>query len=157
MADTTADREIVITRLIDAPRDLVFDAFTEREHVENWWVPSGTIIHEFNGQPGGLWRYSMPGPDGAQYPFRIRFVEVDRPTRLVYEYGTDIEGAPEPVRAGVSFEEERGRTRVTLKLMFVTAAAREEAAQFGAPAGAQQALGNLAKYLSTFSTAQAKE
>lgn len=96
-------------------------------------------------------------PDGTQYSFKIRFVEVDRPTRLVYEYGADAEGAPEPVRTSVSFEEERGRTRGTLKLMFATAAAREEAAQYGASVGAQQALGSLAKYLSTFSIAQTKE
>ncbi len=147
MTDTTADREIVVTRLINAPRDLVFAAFTEREHVENWWVPGGTTIHEFNGQPGGLWRYSMPGPDGAQYPFKIRFIQIDKPTRLVYDYGTDAEGAPEPVRTSVTFEEERGKTRVTLQLMFATAAARDEAAQYGAAAGAQQALGSLADYL----------
>lgn len=147
MTDTTADREIVVTRLVDAPRDLVFAAFTEREHVENWWVPSGTTIHEFNGRPGGLWRYSMPGPDGAQYPFRIQFIQIDRPTRLVYDYGTDAEGAPEPVRTSVTFEEERGKTRITLQLMFATAAAREEAAQYGAAAGAQQALAGLADYL----------
>ncbi|HMT21167.1 MAG TPA: SRPBCC domain-containing protein [Promineifilum sp.] len=147
MTDTTADREIVVTRLINAPRDLVFAAFTEREHVENWWVPGGTTIHEFNGQPGGLWRYSMPGPDGAQYPFKIRFIQIDKPTRLVYDYGTDTEGAPEPVRTSVIFEEERGKTRVTLQLMFATAAARDEAAQYGAAAGAQQALGSLADYL----------
>ncbi|RIK18319.1 MAG: ATPase [Anaerolineae bacterium] len=146
---TTAEREIVVTRLLDAPRELVFDAFTQREHVVNWWVPGGTTIHEYDSRPGGLWRYSMPGPDGALLPFRIEFIEVDRPARLVYDFGVDAEGAPEPVRTSVTFEEERGKTRVTLHLMFTTVAAREEAAQYGASAGAQQALGNLAGYLAT--------
>jgi uncharacterized protein YndB with AHSA1/START domain len=149
MADTTAEREIVVTRLFDAPRELVFAAFTEREHAVNWWVPSGTTIHEYNGQPGGIWRYSMPGPDGAQYPFKIQFIQIDKPTRLVYDYGVDGEDAPEPVRTNVTFAEENGKTRVTLQLMFATAAAREEAAQYGAAAGAQQALGSLADYLAT--------
>lgn len=149
MADMTTDREIVVTRLFNAPRDLVFAAFTEREHVEQWWVPSGTTTHEFSGRPGGVWRYSMPGHEGEVYPFRIQFIAIDRPTRLVYDFATDAEGAPEPVRTSVSFDEENGRTRVTLRLMFASAAAREEAAQYGAAAGAQQALGSLANYLAT--------
>ena len=147
MADTTADRAIVITRLFDAPRDLVFAAFTEREHAEKWWAPSGATTHEWHAKPGGLWRYSQPGPDGAEYPFKITFIEIDRPTRLVYDFATDAEQAPEPVRTTVTFAEENGKTRVTLQLMFATAAAREQAVQYGAAAGAQQALGNLANYL----------
>ena len=149
MADTTVDQEIVVPRLFDAPRELVFAAFTEREHVANWWVPSGTTIHEYNGTPGGLWRYSMPGPEGEQYSFRVRFIEIDQPARLVYEYGEDAADASEPVRTSVTFEEENGKTRVTLQLLFATAAAREEAAQYGAAAGAQQALRSLADYLAT--------
>jgi uncharacterized protein YndB with AHSA1/START domain len=146
-ANTTADQVIVVTRLVNAPRELVFAAFTERKHVENWWVPSGTTIHEWNAKPGGLWRYSQPGPDGAQYPFMIKFIEIAEPARLVYDFGTDAENAPEPVRTSVTFEEENGKTRITLQLMFATAAAREEAAQYGAAAGTQQALGSLANYL----------
>lgn len=147
MTNKPADREIVVTRLFDAPRELVFAAFTEREHVVYWWVPSGTTIHEYNGTPGGLWRYSMPGHDGEQYHFRVKFIEVDQPRRLVYDYGEDAEDASDPVRTSVTFEEENGRTRVTLQLLFATAAAREEAAQYGAAAGAQQALRSLADYL----------
>lgn len=147
MTDTTVDREIVVSRLFDAPRELVFAAFTEREHVVNWWVPGGTTVHEYDGQPGGLWRYSMPGPEGEQYHFKIQFIEIDQPARLVYDYGEDAKDASEPVRTTVTFAEENGRTRVTLQLMFATAAAREEAAQYGAAAGAQQALRSLADYL----------
>jgi uncharacterized protein YndB with AHSA1/START domain len=149
MTETTADREIVVTRLLNAPRELVFATFTEREHVKNWWVPSGTTIHEWNAKPGGHWRYSMPGPDDAQLPFKVQFIEIDKPHRLVYDYGTDAENAPEPVRTTVTFEEQNGKTRVTLQLMFATAVAREEAAKYGAAAGAQQALGSLADYLAS--------
>ena len=147
--ENTTDKEIVVTRLIDAPRELVFAAFTEREHVENWWVPSGTKIHEWNAKPGGLWRYSMPGYDGAPMPFKVKFIELDKPARLVYDYGTDVEGAPDPVRTTIIFEDQNGKTRITLQLMFATAVARQEAAQYGAAAGAQQALGSLADYLAT--------
>jgi uncharacterized protein YndB with AHSA1/START domain len=147
MASTTADREIVVTRVFDAPREIVFAAFTEREHAERWWVPSGTTTHEWNAKPGGLWRYSMPGPDGAQYPFKVKFIEIARPTRLVYDYGTDAENAPEPVRTTVTFEEQNGKTKVTLQLLFATAAEREETVKYGGVEGAKQALDNLADYL----------
>ncbi len=147
MANTTADREIVVTRVIDAPRDLVFAAWTEREHVEKWWGTSGVTTHEWNAKPGGLWRYSQPGPDGAQYPFKIKFVEIAKPARLVYDFGTDAENAAEPVRTNVTFEEENGKTKVTLQLVFATAAAYTEAAKYGAVGGAKAALENVAKYL----------
>ncbi len=149
MTDTTAEREIVVTRLFDAPRELVFAAFTEQEHVTNWWGPGGTTIHEYDSRPGGLWRYTMPGPAGDQYAFKVTFVEIDRPARLVYDYGTDGADDSEPVRTSVTLAEENGKTRVTLQLAFATAAAREEATQYGAAAGAQQALRSLADYLAT--------
>ena len=148
MVNTTADREIVVTRLFDAPPEIVFAAFTEREHVEKWWVPSGTTIHEWNPKPGGLWRYSMPGPDGAQIPFKITFIEIAKPTKLVYDYGTDADNAPDPVRTNVTFEEQNGKTRVTLQLVFATAAAYAEAVTYGAAGGAQLALKSLSDYLS---------
>jgi uncharacterized protein YndB with AHSA1/START domain/uncharacterized protein YdhG (YjbR/CyaY superfamily) len=157
MTNSTTDREIVVTRTIDAPRELVFSAFTEQQHAEKWWVPSGTIIHEYDAQPGGLWRYSMPGPDGAQYPFKIKFIEIARPARLVYDYGTDADDAPEPVRTNVTFEEHDGKTKVTLQLLFASAGAREEAAQYGAAAGAQQALGSLTDYLASYRAVEFKE
>jgi uncharacterized protein YndB with AHSA1/START domain len=147
MADPTTDREIVVTRVLNAPRDLVFAAWTEQEHVEKWWGPGGVTTLEWNAQPGGLWRYSQPGPDGAQYPFKVKFVEIDKPKRLVYDYATDAEPAPEPVRTNVTFEDQNGKTKVTLQLLFATTAAREEAAKYGAVGGAKAALESLAAYL----------
>jgi uncharacterized protein YndB with AHSA1/START domain len=147
MANTTGDREIVVTRLIDAPRELVFAAFTEREHVEKWWVPSGTTTHEWNAEPGGIWRYSMPGRNGSRDPYKVKFIEIAKPERLVYEYGADVENAPEPVRTNVTFEEENGKTKVTLQLLFATAAEREQAVKYGGIVGAMQALESLADYL----------
>jgi uncharacterized protein YndB with AHSA1/START domain len=146
-ASPIADREVIVTRVVDAPRELVFAAWTEREHVENWWLPSGGTTHEWNAKPGGLWRYSTPGPEGAQFAFRVKFVEIARPVRLVYDYGTDAENAPEPVRTSVTFEDQNGKTKVTLQLLFATAAAREEAVRYGALGGAKAALDTLAGYL----------
>lgn len=147
MTNTTADREIVVSRVINAPQELVFAAFTELEHAEKWWVPSGTTIHEWNAKPGGLWRYSQPVPGGAEYPFKITFIEIEKPTRLVYDFETDTEDASAPVRTYVTFEEEDGKTKVTLQLVFVTAAEREEAMKYGGEKGAKMALDNLADYL----------
>jgi uncharacterized protein YndB with AHSA1/START domain len=147
MTSPTTDREIVVSRVIDAPPEIVFAAWTEREHVEKWWGPGGVTTHEWNLKPGGLWRYSQPGPDGARLPFRLKFIEIARPTRLVYEFGTDADSAPEPVRTNVSFEDHNGKTKVTLQLVFATAAARGEAENYGAVGGARAALENLAKYL----------
>ena len=147
MANTTADREIVVSRLIDAPRELVFAAFTEREHIEQWWAPKGATTHEMDVKPGGIWRYSQPARDGSLNPFKIKFIEIDKPARLVYDYGADADNAPEPVRTTVTFAEENGKTKVTLQLMFVTAAERKQAVKYGGIVGAMQALENLADYL----------
>jgi uncharacterized protein YndB with AHSA1/START domain len=144
---TAADREIVVTRLIDAPRELVFAAFTEREHIEQWWAPKGAATHEMDVKPGGIWRYSQPARDGSPTPFKVKFIELDKPTRLVYDYGTDAANAPDPVRTTVTFEEEDGKTKVTLQLLFVTAAERKQAVKYGAIVGAMQALETLADYL----------
>src|SRR3990172_2113935 len=146
MANKAGNREIVTSRVIDAPRELVFAAFTEREHVENWWVPSGTTTHEWNAKPGGLWRYTMP-VRGAPQPFRVKFIEIDKPARLVYDYGTDADDGSEPVRTHVTFEDENGKTKVTLQLLFATAAERAKAVKWGAIVGAMQALESLADHL----------
>jgi uncharacterized protein YndB with AHSA1/START domain len=146
MPTKTADREIIVTRVIDAPRELVFAAFTEREHAEKWWVPNGNT-HEWNAEPGGLWRYSMPGPKGAQQAFKVEFIEIDKPSRFVYDYGMDAPDAQEPVRTTVTFDEQDGKTLVTLQLMFATAAERQRAVKYGGIVGAMQALENLADYL----------
>lgn len=147
MANATKDREIVVNRVIDAPRELVFEAFTEPEHIEQWWAPRKATTHEMDVRPGGVWRYSQPGRGGAEQSFRIEFVEITRPARLVYDYGPDSADASEPVRTTVTFEEQNGKTQVTLQLLFATAADREQAVKYGAIVGAMQALENLADHL----------
>ncbi|MFW6069247.1 MAG: SRPBCC domain-containing protein [Chloroflexota bacterium] len=147
MANSTADREIVVNRVIDAPRELVFDAFTQEEHIKQWWEPREATTHEMDVKPGGVWRYSQPARGGSKQSFKIEFVEIEKPTRLVYDYGPDAANAPEPVRTTVNFEQEDGKTKVTLQLLFATAAEREQAVKYGAIVGAMQALEELADYL----------
>src|SRR5215470_16562244 len=117
-ANTSADREIVITRIVDAPRELVWQAWTEPQHIAPWWGPNGfrTTIHEMNVEVGGVWRFIMHGPDGTDYPNRIVYREIVKPQRLVYDHAED---KPDPVvdfRTTVTFEElGSGRTKVTLR------------------------------------------
>ena len=96
-ASDSSDREILVTRLFDAPRELVFEAWTNLKHIPHWWGPKGfaTAVHEMDVRPGGVWRLTMRGPDGREYKNWIVFVEVAKPERLVYKH------EPEPrQRAG---------------------------------------------------------
>jgi len=65
----TSDREIVLSRVFDAPRELVFKAWTDSRHVAEWWGPNGftTTVHEMDVRPGGVWRFVMHSPDGVDF------------------------------------------------------------------------------------------
>jgi uncharacterized protein YndB with AHSA1/START domain len=86
---------IIGSRLLNAPRQLVFSAFTDPKHLAQWWGPDGftTTTHSFEFRPGGVWHFVMHGPDGRDYQNRITYEEIIRPERLVYRHGggTDVE------------------------------------------------------------------
>src|SRR5713101_1403483 len=90
----SAQREFVITRIFDAPRRLVFKAWTEVEHAARWWGPQGftTISCEMDVQPGGAWRRCMRSPEGVDYWRRGVYHEVVEPERLVFSYVSDNPG-----------------------------------------------------------------
>jgi uncharacterized protein YndB with AHSA1/START domain len=143
----TADREITATRVFDAPRELVFEVWTDPKHIAQWWGPNGftNTIHSMDVRPGGVWDFIMHGPDGTDYKNRIIYREVVRPERLVYDH---VSG---PLfRATVVFEEEGAdKTRLTLQMLFETAAVRNKTVEdFGAVKGLNQTLGHLAEHLS---------
>ena len=146
-AGNSADREIVTTRVINAPRELVFEAFTDPEHIGEWWGPNGftTTIHEMNVRPGGVWKYIMHGPDGVDYDNKVIYVEIVKPERLVYTHG-DFEN-PAQFHVTVTFADEAGKTRLTMRALFDTQAARDEAKKFGAVEGGNQTLARLESYL----------
>jgi uncharacterized protein YndB with AHSA1/START domain len=152
---TTADREIVLTRVYDAPRELVWTAWTDPKHMANWWGPNGftTTVTEWNVRAGGVCRYVMHGPDGRDYNNRVIYYEVVRPERLVYSIGNDNESEPVSFRATVTFEDEGGKTRLTLHTVFPTAEERERVVrEYGAIEGGKQTLARLAEYLPTMAT-----
>ena len=102
-SSSTADREMVLTRLIDAPRELVFAAWTDVKHVSQWWGPRGftTTTHAREFRVGGVWRFTMHGPDGTDYANRITYTEIVKPERPAYDHGD--EGNPRMFRASVAF------------------------------------------------------
>ncbi len=150
-APHTADREIVLSRVFDAPRQLVWDAWTDPKQVVQWWGPRGftTTIHEMDVRPGGVWRHTMHGPDGAKFPNKIVFVEVVKQERIVYVGSGGKEGDPGVhFQTTWTFEEEGGRTKLTICMVFDSIEERERVIKdFGAVEGGKQTLGRLAEQL----------
>jgi len=148
-----ADRQILNVRVLDAPRPLVWQVWTDPEHVTRWWGPRGfsTTTRSMDLRPGGRWDFVMHGPDGTDYGNRITFIEVERPGRLVYRHeGTD-EGNSEGTKdvvflTTVTFVEKGSRTEVTLAAEFPSKAERDYVAEnYGAVEGGRQTLERLAE------------
>lgn len=143
---STADREIALSREINAPLNVVYRVWTELEHLERWWGPDGftTTSQGFDFRIGGSWDYVMHGPDGTDYPNRITFTEIVAEKRLAYDHG---DGASVHFQTVTTFEDLGGRTRVTMTSLFPTREALAYVVEnFHAIEGGQQHLGNLAAY-----------
>ena len=148
----TAEREIVINRLLDAPRELVFEAYTNPKHIGNWWGPHGftTTTIEMDAQPGGVWRYIMHGPDGTDYPSKIVYIDVVKPELLTYLHGSDVEVDPSQFHVTVKFEEQDGKTNLTQRALFPTAEVRQQMVEkYRAIEGLNQTIDRLVEYLGT--------
>ena len=150
-------RSIVISRVIDAPRALVFEAWTDPEHLVQWWGPDGftTTTHAFAFRPGGVWRFVMHGPDGRDYENRITYSEIVEPARIVYSHGGGEEVEPVQFQTTATFEDLGGKTKLTLRMVFPSAEERDRMAkEYGAVEGGEQTLGRLDAYVKQM---QAKE
>src|SRR5580765_2891161 len=146
---TTADREIVISRVISAPRELVFEAFTEVRHLSRWWGPAGftTTTESFEFAVGGEWIFVMHGPDGADYTEWISWTEIARPERIALLHG-ESRGDPNAFESVITFTPDGAATRIQVHTVFPTKALRDEAVEkYHAIEGGQQTLGNLAAYI----------
>lgn len=147
-APFTADREIVITRLIHAPRQKVWDAWTRPERLAAWWGPDGFTLttQTFDFREGGEWVFVMHGPDGRNYPNNIVFTELREPERMRHDHGGD--DGKVHFQAEITFEERDGGTVVTMRSVFPTVEARETAVRdYGAVEGGTQTIGRLAAYI----------
>jgi uncharacterized protein YndB with AHSA1/START domain len=158
-AAAASDREIVFTRTFEAPRELVFKVWTDPRHVGAWWGPYGftTTTSEMDVRPGGVWRYVMHGPDGTDYPNKIVYREVVRPERLTYWHGDDNDGeAGQSFEVEVRFDEQGGKTRLTMRMIFATAEERNLVVEkFGADEGGNQTLDRLREHLATIEAFEA--
>ena len=143
------DREIAATRVLDAPRELVWKVWTDPTHIARWWGPKGfsTTTHSMDLRPDGVWRYVMHGPDGRDYHNRVTYLEVVEPERLVYKQGSE-EDAEVNHHVTVTFREQDGRTRIDMRMVFESAQARTHVVEtYGAFEGLKQHLGRLEAYL----------
>ncbi|MBB4063441.1 SRPBCC family protein [Gellertiella hungarica] len=141
-------RTLEVSRVVNAPRDLVFEVFSTARHIDQWWGPDGfrNETHSMDFSVGGLWHYTMHGPDGKAWPNWIRYRLIERPARLVYDHGGEL-SEPAHFHGEITFEEEGRHTRVTLRLVFPSLEAVETAKSYGAVAGGQQTLARLDAYL----------
>ena len=145
----TADREIVISRDISAPRELVFEAFTEVRHLSRWWGPEGftTTTRAFEFRVGGEWDFVMHGPDGTDYQEWITWTELLPPERIAFLHGESRDD-PNAFESVLTFEPAGEETRVVMRAVFPGKELRDEAVEnYHAIEGGQQTLSNLAAYV----------
>jgi uncharacterized protein YndB with AHSA1/START domain len=149
MKPPASDREIAVSRTIEGPRRLVFEAFTTAAHLARWWGPNGftTTTRSFEFRPGGIWDFVMHGPDGTDYPNWIEWREIVPPERIALTHGTRS-GDPESFHSTITLVEKGEATEVTLRSLFNTKEQRDEVvAKYHAVEGGKQTLGRLAAYV----------
>src|SRR5262252_3930845 len=145
----TADREIVISRIIHAARELVFEAFTDVRHLSRWWGPEGftTTTRAFEFRVGGEWNFVMHAPDGTDYPEWISWTEIVPPERIALLHGESRDD-PNAFESVLTFEPAGEQTRIVMRAVFPTKELRETAVEkYHAIEGGEQTLGNLAAYV----------
>jgi len=141
----TSDRELIITRLLNAPRELVWDVFTKPEHIKNWWGPNGftNTIDKMDVKPGGEWEFIMHGPDGTDYKNKSIYKEIIRPERIVFEH---VSG-PKFI-ATITFTAEGNKTHLKWHMLFESAEQFQQVVKtFKADEGLKQNIVKLEEYL----------
>jgi uncharacterized protein YndB with AHSA1/START domain len=148
----TADREIVISRAIGADRELVFEAFTQVRHLSRWWGPEGftTTTRSFEFRAGGVWDFTMHGPDGTDYQEWITWTEIIPPERIAFVHGESRDD-PNAFASVLTFKPAGAETRIVMHTVFPTKDLRDEAVvKYHAIEGGEQTLRNLAAYLADY-------
>jgi uncharacterized protein YndB with AHSA1/START domain len=155
-SDAPDNREAVATRVFDAPRDLVFRAMTEPEHVMRWYGPRDTRLAscEIDLRVGGRFRFVMQGPEGTEFAFSGTYREVDPPSRIVNTWCFEPYPDAEAVETA-TWEEHDGRTTVRLSIVFPTPQAYAGWAGSGAFGGWAQSLDRLAERIAQIAAGRA--
>lgn len=153
MAAGSNSNEIRITRVYDAPVSVVWDAWTVIEQVEKWWGPRGFTLttHSKDLRVGGTWRYTMHGPDGADYPNVTTYYVVEPQKKLVYDHGGS-DDRPPLFRVTVTFTESNGKTTMEMTSAFASPEVATQMAKFIKQAGGNATWDRLAEHLEETST-----
>lgn len=149
MVTDTVNRELVLTRVFAAPREIVWRAWTDPKHLARWWGPKGFTnpVCELDVRPGGAIHIHMCGPDGVVYPMKGVFHEIVEPERLVFTDSALEDGEGNPglvVRNTVTFTERDGKTELTLRAVVVKSTPEAAEALDGMEEGWSQSLDRLA-------------
>ncbi len=150
---TPSDREILMTRVFDAPRDLVFEAHSSCEHLSRWWGPRRYEVAscDVDFRPGGAWRIVHRGPDGGEHAFRGEFRQIVRPERIVWTF--EYEGWPGQISVEtLTLEEVDGKTKLTATAVHDSKEARDAMIESGMEEGAAETYERLDEYLETLKT-----
>jgi uncharacterized protein YndB with AHSA1/START domain len=152
-AEPEADREIVVTRLIDAPVERVWRAWTDNDEIVKWWGPHGFTDESEHREfkPGGHWRHTMIGPDGTRFGNYATYKEIEPMKRIVLLNGGSKEDDEQGMgfRSEITFKAVGGKTELTMRSVMATAAMRERVVkEFKAIEGGQQTLAKLDAHVS---------
>jgi uncharacterized protein YndB with AHSA1/START domain len=158
--DLDQDAKVIVgIRIFDAPRALVFAAWTDPRHLAQWWGPNGftTTTSSFDFRPGGVWRFVMHGPDGRDYQNRVTFNEIVPNERIAYMHGGGNDVEPVQFTQRVTFEDLAGKTKLTWRGEFPSAEERARVIRdYGADKGLMQTMSRLADYVAE-QAAQARQ
>lgn len=148
MAAKNKSNDLKIQRIYDAPVKAVWEAWTDPQQVAQWWGPRGFTLttHSKDLRPGGIWHYTMHGPDGVDYPNKTLYHEVEKYHRLVYDHGANDIQAP-LFRVTVVFTDLKGKTQMDMTMTLPTPEAAEETRKFVKKAGGDATWDRLAEYL----------
>ncbi len=148
MSAKSKPNEILIIRIYDAPVKTVWDAWVDPEKAAKWWGPRGFTIttHSKELKVGGMWHYTMHGPDGSDYPNKTKYLEVEEYSRLVYDHGGNDERAP-MFRVTVNFSDYKGKTKMEMTMALPTPEAAAKTKIFVKKAGGDATWDRLAEYL----------
>jgi uncharacterized protein YndB with AHSA1/START domain len=152
----TATRDIVISRVIDAPRELVFEAFTGVQHLSQWWGPEGftTTTRSFEFREGGTWDFVMHAPDGTDYQEWITWTGIVAPERITLLHGESRDD-PNTFESTLTFAPHGTATRIVMRTVFPTTELRDQAVEkYHAVEGGRQTLNNLAAYVAEMARKQ---
>lgn len=141
-------QEITVTSIIDAPRDLVFKAYTDPNAIPQWWGPRGltTVVDQMDVRPGGIWRFVHRDAEGNEYGFHGVYHDVMSPERIISTF--EFEGMPGHVLLStMTFEEQDGKTKLTDASVFQSVEDRDGMLQSGMEGGASESMERLNEYL----------